>query len=86
MSEISWSAGADVHATSDVRIGGRFSGGIPVGAQGDTRVVGAARVGWHTGRVVSAAEIEKMTGLRFFEKVPAEIIGPLKKKLDRGVD
>jgi hypothetical protein len=58
MSEISWSAGADVHATRDVRIGGRFSGGIPVGAPGDTRVVGAARIGWHAGRVDSAAEIQ----------------------------
>jgi endonuclease G len=36
--------------------------------------------------VVSAAEIELMTGLRFFEKVPPEIIGPLKKKVDRGAN
>jgi hypothetical protein len=58
MSEISWSAGGDVHATRDVRIGARFSGGIPVGAPGDTRVVGAARIGWRAGRVDSAAEIQ----------------------------
>src|SRR4030095_5793293 len=35
--------------------------------------------------VVTAAEIEKMTGLTFFEKVPAEIMGPLKKKVDQAM-
>jgi hypothetical protein len=58
MSELSWSAGGDLRAASDVRIGGRMSGGIPVGGPGDNRVVGALRVGWHAGRVETAAEIQ----------------------------
>ena len=32
--------------------------------------------------VVSCAEVEKMTGYKFFDRVPAEIIGPLKKKAE----
>jgi hypothetical protein len=58
MSEISWSAGGDLRATSDVRVGGRLSGGIPAGGPGETRMVGALRVGWHAGRVDSAAEVQ----------------------------
>jgi hypothetical protein len=58
MSELSWSAGGDLRATTDVRVGGRLSGGIPVGGPGETRAVGALRVGWHSGRVDSAAEIQ----------------------------
>lgn len=58
MSEISWSAGGDLHVTPDFRAGGRLSGGIPVGGPGNTRVVGALRAAWRTGRVESAAEIQ----------------------------
>ena len=61
MSELSWSAGGNVHATKDVRVGAGLSGGIAVGGPGDSRLVGAARVGWHAGRVDTAAEIQ--TGL-----------------------
>jgi endonuclease G len=32
---------------------------------------------------VSVADVEKLTGYRFFDKVPAAIINPLKKKVDR---
>ncbi|HUS28982.1 MAG TPA: hypothetical protein VMZ53_10735 [Kofleriaceae bacterium] len=58
MSELSWSAGGDLRATNDVRVGGRVSGGIPVGDAGSTRVVGALRIGWHSGRVDTTAEVQ----------------------------
>ena len=58
MSELSWSAGGDVRATHDVRVGGRMSGGIAVGGPGDTRVVGAVHVGWRRGRVDTGAEVQ----------------------------
>lgn len=58
MSELSWSAGGDLRAARDVRVGGQLSGGIPVGGPGDTRVVGAIHVGWRAGRVDSTAEIQ----------------------------
>lgn len=32
---------------------------------------------------VSVAEVEKLTGYKFFDKAPAAIVGPLKKKVDR---
>lgn len=35
--------------------------------------------------IVPCAEIEKMTGYTFFDRVPEEIIGPLKKKADDGI-
>jgi endonuclease G len=31
--------------------------------------------------VVSVADVESLTGYRFFDRVPAEVIGPLKKKV-----
>lgn len=34
--------------------------------------------------LTTAADIEKKTGLTFFDRVPADIIGPLKKKMDDG--
>lgn len=58
MSELSWSAGGDVVATHDLRVGGRMSGGIAVGGPGDTRVVGALHVGWRRGRVDTGAELQ----------------------------
>jgi hypothetical protein len=58
MSEISWSGGGDVRVTPDFRAGGRLSGGIPVGGPGSTRVVGALRASWRTGRVESSAELQ----------------------------
>jgi hypothetical protein len=58
VSEVSWSAGADLLAAPTVRVGGRVSGGIPVAASGATRVIGALRVAWHSGRIDSAAELQ----------------------------
>jgi hypothetical protein len=58
MSEVSWSAGADVAWTPAMSTGLHVGGGIPAGASGDTRVSGGARVAWHAGRVESAAEIQ----------------------------
>jgi hypothetical protein len=58
MSEVSWSAGADVAVRSGMSTGVHFAGGIPAGASGDTRVQAGARFAWHTGRVESAAEIQ----------------------------
>jgi hypothetical protein len=57
-SELSWSAGADLLAASNVRTGARVSGGVPIDAMGGTRAIGALRVVWHAGRVDSAAEIQ----------------------------
>ncbi len=36
--------------------------------------------------IVPATEIEALTGLKFFDAVPADIIGPLKKKADRAMN
>lgn len=58
VSELSWSAGADLLAAANVKAGARVSGGIPIDAMGGTRVIGALRVVWHAGRVDSAAEIQ----------------------------
>lgn len=58
MSELTWNASGDVAIASGVRAGARVSGGIPVGAPGDDRVVGALRVAWGQGRVDTAAELQ----------------------------
>lgn len=58
MVEVSWSAGGDYAITRDVRAGLRASGGVPLVDTGHNRVVAAARVGWRTGRVESAAELD----------------------------
>jgi len=58
MSEISWSASGDVAITHGTHAGARVSGGIPVGAPGTNRVVGALRVAWGSGPVDTAAEIQ----------------------------
>lgn len=58
MSEVSWSAGADIAWTHQASTGLRFAGGIPAGAAGDMRVQAGARFAWHAGRVESAAEIQ----------------------------
>lgn len=57
LSELSWSAGGDVAIAHAVHGGARISGGIPIGS-GDNRVVGTVRVGWHAGRIDSAAELQ----------------------------
>jgi hypothetical protein len=58
MSEISWSASGTVALSSSTRAGARMSGGVPVGAVGHDRVVGAVRFSWGTGRVDTAAELQ----------------------------
>lgn len=59
MSELTWSFGGDVPIAAGVRGGARFTGGIPVGAMAGTdRVIGAARVGWGSGRVDTAVELQ----------------------------
>jgi len=59
MSELTWSAGADVAILAGVRAGARLSGGVPVDvAVGNDRVVGALRVAWGEGRVDTAAELQ----------------------------
>ena len=58
MSEISWSAAASVALPSSIHAGARMSGGVPVGAVGHDRVVGAVRVSWGAGRVDTAAELQ----------------------------
>lgn len=58
MSEVSWSAGADVAWTPAMSAGVHVGGGIPAGAAGDNRVTAGARFAWHAGRVESAAEIQ----------------------------
>ncbi len=59
MSELTWSASGDHPLTSELRVGARFSGGIPVGIViGHTRVIGALRVAFGHGRVETAAEVQ----------------------------
>lgn len=58
MAEVSWSAGGDYAIVPNVRAGLRASGGIPLVDTGHNRIVGAARVGWRTGRVENAAELQ----------------------------
>jgi hypothetical protein len=59
MSELTWSASGDHPLTSELRVGGRLAGGIPVGGViGHTRVIGAFRVAYGHGRVETAAEVQ----------------------------
>ncbi len=57
MQELTWSAAGDVVIVPKVTGGARLSGGIPIG-NGDTRVVGAVRVGWGAGRFTTTAEVQ----------------------------
>jgi hypothetical protein len=61
MSEVSWSAGCDLALGRGMHGSVRAAGGIPVGLMGHERVIGAGRVGWGSGRVDTAVEIQ--TGL-----------------------
>jgi hypothetical protein len=58
MSEISWSASGDIALAHGTHAGARVSGGVPVGAAGTDRVVGAVRVAWGSGAVDTAAELQ----------------------------
>jgi hypothetical protein len=61
MSEISWSAACDLALGRGMHGTVRAGGGIPVGLVGHERVIGAGRVGWVSGRVDTAVEVQ--TGL-----------------------
>ena len=59
MSELTWTASGDHLLTSELRVGVRMSGGIPIGRlPGHYRVVGALRVAFGHGRVETAAEVQ----------------------------
>ena len=59
MYEVSWSGGADYLASHDVRVGGRLSGGIPVGSQpGTDRIIAAGRVAWQRKPADVGAEVQ----------------------------
>jgi hypothetical protein len=59
MSELTWMASGDHALTSELHVGARMSGGIPVGnLVGHTRVVGAFRVAFGHGRLETAAEVQ----------------------------
>lgn len=58
MSELTWSTSGEVAIKRSVRAGARISGGIPIGASGTQRVVGAVVVAWGAGRFASTAELQ----------------------------
>lgn len=59
MSELTWSATADVPIAGGVRAGGRLTGGVPVGSMmGTDRLIGVLRVAWREGRVDTAGEVQ----------------------------
>ena len=59
LSELTWTASGDHALTSELRIGLRASGGIPVGSlPGHARVIGALRVAFGRGRLETAAEAQ----------------------------
>lgn len=57
MQEFTWSATGDYAITPRIHGGARLSGGVPIG-NGDTRVVGAVRGAWASGRFTTAAELQ----------------------------
>jgi hypothetical protein len=57
ISELTWSASSEYAINPALHASARASGGIPIG-NGDTRVVGAVRVGWQTGRFATAGELQ----------------------------
>lgn len=58
MSEISWTAGADLIVTPAITAGLRSAGGLPAGDGGNPRVLGAGRVAWRAGRVDTGFELQ----------------------------
>jgi hypothetical protein len=58
MSELSWNAGSELQLAPQLSAGVRAAGGIPVDAEGSTRVVVGGRVAWREGRVDSAFEMQ----------------------------
>jgi hypothetical protein len=58
MSEVTFGGGGDVAITGGIHGGIRVSGGVPVGAVGHDRLIGAARLAWGSRRVETAAELQ----------------------------
>lgn len=57
-SELTYSASADVGLARELRIGARLGGGVPLDDAGVHRLIGALRVLWTAGRVVTTAEVQ----------------------------
>jgi hypothetical protein len=58
VSELTWSAQGDLSIARTLTIGARLMGGVPVGEDGDNRVVGGVRTVWTEGRVTTSAEVQ----------------------------
>ncbi len=58
MTEISWTAGADVRVTPAITAGLRSAGGLPAGDGGNARAIGAGRIAWRSGRVDTGFELQ----------------------------
>jgi len=58
LQEVTFGGGGDVAIAHGVQGGVHVSGGVPVGAAGTDRVIGAARVAWGNRRLVTSAELQ----------------------------
>lgn len=58
LSELTWSAGADLAIASGVRAGARLGGAVPIDLPGVDRVVGALRASWGARHLDTAAELQ----------------------------
>ena len=59
MSELTWGVSADHPLTSELRVGLRASGGLPIGSlPGHTRVIGALHVVFGRGRIQTGVQIQ----------------------------
>ena len=57
-SEVTWAARGDVAVAPAWRVGAGFGGGVPVGANGVTRVIGGARAMWVSPRLETGVELQ----------------------------
>ena len=57
MQELTFRASADLDLGHGVQLGGRASGGVPIGS-GRTRVVGGGRLAWGTPRMSTGVEVQ----------------------------
>jgi hypothetical protein len=57
-SELTWSAQADVSLARALTVGARALGGVPVGEDGDNRIIAGVRAVWTEGRVTTSAEMQ----------------------------
>ncbi len=58
LSELTWSAQGDLSLARALTVGARVMGGVPIGEDGDNRVVGGVRAVWTEGRVTTSAEMQ----------------------------